>query len=180
MRTIVSTALLAMLGMCLSGCSTAVPQPAELSPTVREVYVDKSGDSSWSKAAPAPARVVELRGDKGELAKVSLGLKQGAVKGLQLEFFVFADYSDVVPEARREPSPIGYGLVTEADENFSWVQITAPEKLIIRRGHYARISATQPKGLFDKVKGLFKGKKKTPKEGLAPAKTEKPPKAPAK
>jgi hypothetical protein len=80
----------------------------------------------------------------------------------------------------REPSPIAYGLATEVEENFSWVQVVDPEKLIVKRGHYVRISTVQPQGFIDKVKGLFKGKKKTPKEEKAPAKTEAKPKAAAK
>jgi hypothetical protein len=179
MRTLVFAIMLAVIGMQLSGCSSA-PLAVELSPTKRDVYVDKSSDSLSNKTTPAPARVVELRGEKGELAKVSLGQKQGVAKGLQLEFFVFADYSDVVAGATREPSTIAYGLATEVEENFSWIQVAEPEKLIVKRGHYVRISAVQPQGFIDKVKGLFKGKKKTPKEEKAPAKTEAKPKAAAK
>jgi hypothetical protein len=154
-----------LVALCLqfAGCSS-VPQPAGLPATSREAYVDPAGESSLGKSAPLPARVVELRGDKGELAKVSLGQKQGAVAGLQLEFFVFADYSDLVPGAKREPSPIAYGLVAVVEENFAWVQVTDPEKAVVKRGHYARISAIQPQGLFAKIKGLFKGKKKESKE----------------
>jgi len=147
----------------LAGCST--PRPAELTVTQREPYVDTGSavPQTAGDAQQPAARVVEMRGEEGELAKISLGTARGAKPGLAVEFYVFADYSDLVPNAKREPSPVGYGVITEGDSDFSWVQVTDPEKFLIRRGHYARITLDPPKGLIDKAKGLFTSKKKKDK-----------------
>lgn len=165
MKTIATVLGMAGLGLCLTAGCLAPPRPAELSVTQRQTYVDKEGESLWNKlksesAETLPGRVVELRGDNGELARVSLGRTRGAVAGTAVEFYVFADYSELVPGAKREPSVIGYGQVTESEERFAWVQVSDPAKANIQRGHYVRIAAVQPQGFFDKVKGLFKGKKK--------------------
>jgi uroporphyrinogen III methyltransferase/synthase len=105
-------------------------------------------------------RVVLLRAEKANPELPELLAEMGAIV-------------DDIPCYRTVPE-------TEVEENFSWIQVAEPEKLIVKRGHYVRISAVQPQGFIDKVKGLFKGKKKTPKEEKAPAKTEAKPKAAAK
>ena len=135
-----------------AGCATTSLQPAELSVTERPAYVDKQDSKASRKAA---ARVVELRGDDGELARISLGTKQGAAPGQMIEFFVFVDYSDLVEDAKDQPSPVAYGTVTATEERFSWVKVKDPKREIVRRGHYARIAPKQPESPVEKVKGLF-------------------------
>jgi hypothetical protein len=142
------------LALTIAGC-LATPRPAELGITQRETYVDPAGATAVQADV---ARVVELRGQSGELAKVSLGTSQGAEPGVAVEFYVFADYSDVVPGATREPSPVGYGLITEADVDFAWVKVQDPEREVVRRGHYVRIAPRQPETPIEKIKGTFKRK----------------------
>ena len=159
MSTHIPVPLLAALAVGVAfvqaGCLT--PRPAELTFTQRDPYVEPAGRPAGPSGEYADAaRVVELRGERGELAKVSLGRNDGAQKGVAVEFYIFADYSDIVPGAKNEPSPVGYGLITETDADFAWVKVKDPEREIVRRGHYVRIAPEQPKTPIEQVKGMFK------------------------
>ena len=101
-----------------------------------------------SRYAP-PARVVEVRGN-GQVAKVTMGSNYGLVKGVKVEFFEYTDNSDVIAGATREPSLVGYGIVLESDLTSAWLEILAPIQVIVRRGHYVRITSDQSNGLKEK------------------------------
>lgn len=102
-----------------------------------------------------PARVVEMRGG-GRMARVSMGSNYGLVPGVKVEFYEYADHSDIIEGAEREPSPVGYGIVTEGDVKTSWVEVTDYEDYQVMRGHYARIASDQSKGFREKLGGYLK------------------------
>lgn len=102
-----------------------------------------------SRYAP-PARVVETRGG-GKVAKVTMGTNYGLVKGVKVEFFEYVDHSDVVAGAVREPSPVGYGVVLESEQNSSWAEVLEPDKTFVKRGHYVRITSDQSKALKTQI-----------------------------
>lgn len=102
-----------------------------------------------SRYAP-PARVVETRGE-GKVAKFTMGTNYGLVKGVKVEFFEYVDNSDVVAGAVREPSPVGYGVVLEAEQNSSWAEVLESDKVFVKRGHYVRITSDQSKALKTQI-----------------------------
>lgn len=93
-----------------------------------------------------PARVLETRGD-AEVAKISMGTNYGVAKGVKVEFFEYVDNSDIIAGAKREPSPVGYGVVLESEQNTAWVEVLNPRKVFVKRGHYVKITSDQSKGL---------------------------------
>lgn len=97
-----------------------------------------------------PARVVETRGE-GKVAKFTMGTNYGLVKGVKVEFFEYVDNSDVVAGAVREPSPVGYGVVLESEQNFSWAEVLESDKVVVKRGHYVRITSDQSKALKTQI-----------------------------
>lgn len=105
-----------------------------------------------SRYAP-PSRVVETRGG-GRLAKIAMGSNYGAVKGVKVEFFEYTDNSDIIAGAKREASPVGYGVVTESDLTTAWVDVSDYESSTVMRGHYVKISSDQSKGFKDLIKEI--------------------------
>lgn len=91
-----------------------------------------------SRYAPT-ARVLETRGG-GEVALVSMGIKAGLEVGMQVEFFEYADHSDLVAGASRQPRLVGRGRVlADMTPDTAWVEILDYEKVHVKRGHYARV-----------------------------------------
>lgn len=102
-----------------------------------------------------PARVVEVRGN-GKVAKVNIGTNYGLAKGVKVEFFEYVDNSDIVEGATREPSPVGYGTVIESDLTSAWVEVLDAGSSFIKRGHYAKITSDQSKGLKDQFRDALR------------------------
>jgi hypothetical protein len=91
-----------------------------------------------SRYAPT-ARVLETRGG-GEVALVSIGANAGLEPGMQVDFFEYADHSDLVADASRQPRLVGRGRVlTDMTSDTAWIEILDYEKVHVKRGHYARV-----------------------------------------
>lgn len=108
-----------------------------------------------SRYAP-PARVLETRG-KGKVAMISIGSNYGVSPNTRIEFFEYKDQSDLIADATREVSPVGYGFVIQVESNRAWVNVRG-NSVMVKRGHYARVSATQNMGIrdsFNKTTGMF-------------------------
>lgn len=101
-----------------------------------------------------PARVLELRGG-GRMAKITMGSNYGLVPGVKVEFFEYVDHSDLIEDATREPSPVGYGIVRESELNTAWAEVTDWENSGVKRGHYVKIAADQSKGFRESLSGLL-------------------------
>ena len=101
-----------------------------------------------------PARVIETRGDS-KVARVSMGTNYGLSKGVKVEFFEYADFSDVIADAQREPSMVGKGTCIESDVKNAWVAVDDYQKTHVKRGHYVRIRSDQSKGFREKMREGF-------------------------
>lgn len=98
-----------------------------------------------------PARVLETRGE-GKVAHISMGSNYGLAKGAKVEFFEYADHSDIIKEAKREPSIVGYGTVLSADVKSAWVEISNYKETQVKRGHYVKLRFDQSKGFRDQLR----------------------------
>jgi curli biogenesis system outer membrane secretion channel CsgG len=137
-----------------------------LTKNIEKKYPGQDKTSAMSKAAVAaqecakafvsdlgaryapPARVLETRGE-GQVARVSMGADSGAAKGVKVEFFEYADQSDIIKGAEREPSIVAHGTVIDADTKSAWVEIENYKKAQVKRGHYVKIRFDQSKGFRD-------------------------------
>ena len=91
-----------------------------------------------SRYAPT-ARVLETRGD-GEVALVSMGTNSGLEPGMPVEFFEYADYSDLVAESTRQARLVGRGeVLPDLTPTTAWIWVNDHDKVWIKRGHYARV-----------------------------------------
>jgi len=91
-----------------------------------------------SRYAPT-ARVLETRGG-GEVALVSIGTGSGLEPGMPVEFFEYADYSDVVSDSTRQARLVGRGeVLPDLTSTTAWVWVKDYDKVWIKRGHYVRV-----------------------------------------
>ena len=91
-----------------------------------------------SRYAPT-ARVLETRGG-GEVALVSMGANSGLEPGMPVEFFEYADYSDLVADSTRQARLVGRGeVLTDMTQTTAWIWVKDYDKVWIKRGHYVRV-----------------------------------------
>ena len=91
-----------------------------------------------SRYAPT-ARVLETRGD-GEVALVSMGTNSGLEPGMSVEFFEYADYSNLVADSTRQARLVGRGeVLTDLTPTTAWIWVKDYDKVWIKRGHYVRV-----------------------------------------
>jgi len=91
-----------------------------------------------SRYAPT-ARVLETRGG-GEVALVSMGGNSGLEPGMPVEFFEYADYSDLVADSTRQARLVGRGeVLPDMTPTSAWIWVKDYDKVWIKRGHYVRV-----------------------------------------
>lgn len=96
-----------------------------------------------SRYAPL-ARVVETRGE-GHMARITIGGNYGLNRKAKVQFFEYADNSDIVAGATRDPRIVGYGKVVEVDQDSAWVEVDDYKEAKVLRGHYVKLVFDQPK-----------------------------------
>ncbi len=94
-----------------------------------------------SRFAP-PARVIQTRGNC-EVARISMGMNYGLVKGVEVDFYEIVDNSAIIAGATRDKNVIGKGRVLEVDKNSAWVEVYDFEKVHVKRGHYVSVCEDQ-------------------------------------
>ena len=69
-----------------------------------------------------------------------MGADSGLVAGMPMEFYEYADYSDLVAGAERQPRIVGRGRVLEdITPTTAWIWVSDYEDVHVKRGHYARV-----------------------------------------
>ncbi len=92
-----------------------------------------------SRYAPT-ARVLETRGG-GQVALASMGTDSGLEPGMPVEFFEYADYSDLFADSTRQARIVGHGQVLPDNmtPTTAWIKVKDYDKAHIKRGHYVRV-----------------------------------------
>lgn len=74
------------------------------------------------------------------MALVSIGTGSGLEPGMPVEFFEYADYSDVVSDSTRQARLVGRGeVLPDLTSTTAWVWVKDYDKVWIKRGHYVRV-----------------------------------------